>query len=119
MMTVMGLPGTDPSSPLLAITVDAPPGPAPRGWRRLRHASVRFKGLIIGQFPNPVLAVWLVAALISLPAGGELESAAAAVAVVAAAGWGYSELADGVNWFRRLLGAAVLAYLIAELTAAL
>lgn len=111
--------GLEPSSPILSITVDAPPGSVPRGWRRLRYTSIRFKGLIVGQFPNPVLAVWLAAALISLPARGDLESVSSAVATVALAAWAYSELSEGVNWFRRLLGAAVLVYLVAELSAVL
>lgn len=114
----MSILGFDPSSPVLSTSVDAPTRCESAG-RRLLHTSIRFKGLVVGQFPNATLSAWLVTTLISLPATGALESVAAAIAAVALVAWAYSELAEGVNWFRRLLGAGVLVYLIAELATVL
>lgn len=70
--------------------------------------------LIVGQWPNPALWVWLIAAMIRwaglLPAhSAELVWAGRGALVV----WALDELVRGVNPFRRLLGAVVLAAQIA------
>jgi hypothetical protein len=38
---------------------------------------------------------------------------------VALAAWAWLELADGVNWARRVLGAGVLVFLVVEIGAAI
>ena len=50
---------------------------------------------------------------------GTVESVALAIASVALSVWAYLELSDGANWFRRLLGAAVLVYVVIRLADAL
>lgn len=70
--------------------------------------------LIVGQWPNPALWVWLIAALIRsvdlLPAHDRELVWAGRGALIA---WALDELVRGVNPFRRLLGAVVLAVQIA------
>jgi hypothetical protein len=73
----------------------------------------------IVQFPNaPLLvaaAAWLVAAL----ADGALQAYARAAFYAALAAWAWLELADGANWYRRVLGAGALAYVVVRVGAAL
>jgi hypothetical protein len=88
------------------------PAPSPRGgpaslrwWVTDRHGQV-----VLGQFPNPALAVWLVAALIGWT--GMLDGASADTAQDIGTGallvWGLDEVVRGASPFRRLLGVAVL-----------
>jgi hypothetical protein len=73
----------------------------------------------IVQFPN----ILLIVAVIAGEAGTFLDrgaySYAAAVSYLAMTIWAYEELARGVNWFRRLLGAAYLTFLIVRVAHAL
>ena len=84
-----------------------------------RSPSLRINGLVVAQFPNLPLAVWLAATVIAKLTSGTVESVALAIAAVALSAWAYLELSDGANWFRRLLGAAVLIYLVIRLADAL
>ena len=76
-------------------------------------------GFVLVQVPNTPLIVALVAVVVAHLAGGRLADFADAVSRLALAVFAYLELTDGVNWFRRLLGAVVLAYVTLRLTAAL
>ena len=71
------------------------------------------------QFPNPplvgALAGWFVAELTD----GSVHSYARAVFYAGLAAWAYGELAGGVNWVRRVLGAAGLVYVVVKVGAAL
>ena len=69
----------------------------------------------IVQFPNAPLAVALVATVVARLASGDVHDYAYAVASVGFAAWAYLELAAGVNWFRRLLGAAALVWVVLRL----
>jgi hypothetical protein len=85
-------------------------------WRRgQRGWPARFTLL---QFPNPPLigafAGWLVAELTD----GSVHSYARAVFYAGLAAWAYEELAHGVNWVRRVVGAAGLTYVVVKLGAA-
>ena len=64
----------------------------------------------IGQFPNIPLFVWLVASGLALVSGGTAHTVLAHLATVALVVWAGDELLRGVNPFRRLLGAGVLAW---------
>ena len=79
-----------------------------RGWPR------RYPLL---QPPNAplfaALAAWLVAALTS----GDVHDYARAAFYVALAAWAWQEAEDGVNWFRRALGAAGLILVIVRIAA--
>ncbi len=81
-------------------------GPASlRWWVTDRHGEV-----VLGQFPNPALAVWLVAALLRWT--GVVDGASADTARDIGTGallvWALDEIVRGATPFRRLLGVAVL-----------
>ncbi len=73
----------------------------------------------LAQFPNPPLFVavggWVVAALTD----GSVHAYARATFYAGLAGWALEELAGGVNWVRRALGAAGLVYVVVKVGAAL
>ena len=48
-------------------------------------------------------------------AEGDVHDYAYAIASVGFAAWAYLELSAGANWFRRLLGAAALVWLVLRL----
>jgi hypothetical protein len=73
-------------------------------------------GFPVAQFPNAPLLVALAAALVSRVVRGRADDVAGAVFYVALGVWAWQEAADGVNWFRRLLGVAGLAYVVLRLT---
>jgi hypothetical protein len=86
-------------------------------WRRAQHGwPARFPLL---QFPNAPLLVawggWLVAAFTD----GSVHSYARATFYAGLTAWAWEELAAGVNWVRRALGVAGLAYVLAKVGAAL
>jgi hypothetical protein len=81
-----------------------------RGWPR------RFRLL---QFPNPPLWAALGAWLVAFLTDGSVHAYARAAFYAALAAWAWSELEDGVNWFRRALGAAGLIYVVIKVAAAL
>jgi hypothetical protein len=60
------------------------------------------------QFPNEPLLVALIAAVAARFLHGLAHSYAQAISDLGMAVWAYVELTDGVNWFRRLLGAVFL-----------
>ncbi len=71
--------------------------------------------LVLGQPPNLPILTWMVATASAwlLPEGNPAE-AARLVAYGALFTWGWLELVDGVNWFRRGLGLVVLVGLVAS-----
>ena len=73
------------------------------GYRRVRAFSFprRFP---IAQFPNDPLIVAFLAGQLAMRLHGSVSVDAHAVSYLAMAVWAYLELADGVNWFRHLLG---------------
>jgi len=73
--------------------------------------------IVIAQWPNAALVVWIVAGAARAvldPAGG-WATALRVVATLALGWWAVDEIARGVNPWRRLLGAVVLAGLGAAL----
>jgi len=90
----------------------------PPGLARLSRARWprRFP---VAQFPNPPLIVALVASVVSRLTDGRVQAFASAVFYVGLAVWAWEELSRGVNWFRRVVGAAGLAYVVVRIAAAL
>jgi hypothetical protein len=74
----------------------------------------RTGGLTVAQLPNASLGVFLVATALRLVASqrGGFRTAVEVVAGVALFCWAGDEVIRGVNPFRRMLGAAVLAALV-------
>ena len=66
--------------------------------------------IVIAQFPNIPLIVWLVATALALVTSGTVHTILGYTATVALSVWAGDELLRGVNPFRRMLGAAVLAW---------
>jgi len=67
--------------------------------------------IVIAQWPNAALAVWLVATGVGavLDPEGRWGTAVRATATVALGWWAVDEILRGVNPWRRLLGTVVLA----------
>jgi multisubunit Na+/H+ antiporter MnhE subunit len=65
---------------------------------------------VIGQAPNPALAVWLAAVIWRVVADpeGSARSVLDGIAIGALLAWAIDEVVRGVNPWRRLLGAVVL-----------
>lgn len=71
------------------------------------------------QPPNAPLLLAFGAWLLAAATDGSVHAYARATFYVALAAWAWLELADGTNWFRRLLGAVVLVYVVAQVGDAL
>lgn len=86
------------------------------------HGDLKIRGYVVGQAPNPPMIVALIGLVLSLvlPDGSVSYAIARGVFLIAFAVWAWEELFDGVNGFRRLLGAAglllVLFLLVRELS---
>lgn len=65
--------------------------------------------------PNAPLAVALVATVVARFTDADVHAYAYAIASVGFGVWAYLELTSGVNWFRRLLGAAGLVWVVMRL----
>ena len=71
------------------------------------------------QFPNPPLAVGLLAGFAADFTDGATERHLQSVSYLALAVWAYQELTEGVNWFRRLLGLAFVVVLVVRVARAI
>lgn len=73
--------------------------------------------IVIAQWPNTALVVWLVVstARVLLGLGGGWGVALRVVATLALGWWAVDEIGRGANPWRRMLGAVVLAGLVASL----
>ncbi|MBU6337993.1 MAG: hypothetical protein KGR19_09320 [Acidobacteria bacterium] len=83
-------------------------------WQRLSRLEGP-PGFILWQFPNPPLILALVALVAGWLTSGTAHSVARALFVIGFAVFAWLELFQGVNWFRRLIGAGALAYLVVML----
>ena len=75
--------------------------------RFFRDASGR---LVVVQLPNPALWVWLAATALRWSAYDERDTELRWIGAGALIVWALDELVRGASPFRRLLGAAVLAW---------
>jgi hypothetical protein len=80
-------------------------------YKRLTELSFPRRFPIV-QFPNLPLIVAVLAGAAGKFLDGSAHSYVASVSYLAMTIWAYEELAHGVNWFRRLLGAAYVILLI-------
>ena len=70
--------------------------------------------IVIAEMPNPPLILWIVASLLTLVfTGGKINTVLDFVANGSLFTWAWMELFQGVNYFRRALGLAVLIGMIA------
>jgi hypothetical protein len=130
-LTMLDPPSHDPTRPMI-VTTDSVVGAMERAVRRrlrqVRRGWGRFKRLTqiglppsfpIVQFPNAPLIVAFLAAVVAGHIDGPNRAYARAVAYLAMTIWAYEELARGVNWFRRLLGATYMIIMIIRVAHAL
>ncbi|HEX5851571.1 MAG TPA: hypothetical protein VFY36_00620 [Solirubrobacteraceae bacterium] len=71
------------------------------------------------QLPNIPLMVGLVAGAIGRLVHGTKHDYAVSLSYLAIGVWAYGELAHGVNWFRRLLGATFAILMVVRVAKAL
>ncbi|MDZ8257922.1 hypothetical protein [Nostoc sp. ChiQUE01b] len=70
--------------------------------------------IVLGQMPNPPLILWIVASLLTLVfTSGKINTVLDFLANGSLFTWAWMELFQGVNYFRRALGLAVLIGMIA------
>jgi hypothetical protein len=79
---------------------------------RPRGLAPRFP---IAQFPNPPLLLAFAGWVLAAESGGTAHEVGRAVFTLGLAVWAGEEAASGVNWFRRLLGAGALIWIVAGL----
>ncbi|CAN5253904.1 hypothetical protein BH24ACT23_BH24ACT23_10820 [soil metagenome] len=87
----------------------------------MRAGSLRVGGLVVAQTPNPPLIAAAIAWIVALLAdgGSTLEHVSRAVFYVALTAWAWEEFTQGVNWFRRTLGAGGLVLAVVSIAVAL
>lgn len=69
--------------------------------------------MVVAQFPNAPLVLWLTLSLVRLfPFSSQIDSGLAALANACLFVWAYLEITDGVNYFRRALGATIMAFMV-------
>jgi hypothetical protein len=86
-------------------------------WRRGQHGWPADFPLV--QFPNAPLIVAAGGTAVAALATGSLEDYGRATFFVGLAAWAWLELTEGVNWFRRVLGAGGLVFVVARVGDAL
>jgi hypothetical protein len=79
--------------------------------------DLKIRGYTVAQFPNAPLWLALAGLVLGrlLDSGSTAHALARAVFFVGLGIWAWLELTDGVNGFRRALGAAGLAYVLVSL----
>ena len=85
-------------------------------WRRGQRGWPADFPLV--QFPNAPLLVALAASLFAAVTQGAARDVGRAAFYVFLGAWAWEELAHGANWFRRVLGAGGLVYVVAKVSAA-
>jgi hypothetical protein len=79
--------------------------------------DLKIRGYTVAQFPNAPLWLALAGLILGrlLASGSTAHALARALFYVGLGIWAWLELSDGVNGFRRVLGAAGLAYVLVSL----
>ncbi len=86
-------------------------------WRRGQHGWPERFPLV--QLPNAPLILALAGMLVAALTSGSVHDYARGAFYAGLAAWAWEELAGGVNWVRRLVGAAGLVYVVVKVAAAL
>lgn len=82
-------------------------------WRRGQEGWPR--RFPIAQFPNAPLLLAFAGLGLAAAGGGGAHKVGRALFAIGIAVWAWQEATDGVNWFRRVLGAGALVWLVADL----
>ncbi|CAM3725706.1 hypothetical protein SMNI109538_09260 [Smaragdicoccus niigatensis] len=67
---------------------------------------------MLWQWPNMPVLCWALFKVAALVSAGHLQSAFSSLSTAFLFVWAYLELAQGVNYFRRTLGAVVLVAIV-------
>jgi hypothetical protein len=67
------------------------------------------------QFPNPPLLLAFAGSGLATAADGTAHDVGQTVFTIGIAVWAWEEAVHGANWFRHLLGAAALVWIVARL----
>lgn len=70
--------------------------------------------VVIYQTPNNTLIAWILLRIVSvlLPASSTAQAQFLVLSNIILVVWGVRELLEGVNYFRKLLGLAVISYVV-------
>ena len=84
------------------------------------RGDLKIRGYTVGQFPNPPLWTALAALLVSRLTNDSdaVHDVARAAFYVALTVWAYEEAANGVNGFRKALGAITLLLIVVSIARA-
>jgi hypothetical protein len=82
-------------------------------WRRGQVGWPRSYPVV--QFPNPPLLLAFAGWGLAAVAGGTPHDVGRAVFIIGLGVWAWAEAVGGVNWFRRLVGAGALVWIVAGL----
>lgn len=82
------------------------------------NKDLKIRGYTVGQFPNLPLGLALAGLVLSwiFSSGSAAHSLSRAVFFIGLGIWAWLELTDGVNGFRKALGAAGLAWAVISLS---
>jgi hypothetical protein len=86
-------------------------------WRRGQAGWPR--RFPVAQFPNVPLLLALAGWVLAEASDATAHDVGRAVFTVGLAVWAWQEAVDGVNWFRRLVGAGALVWTVARLASEL
>ncbi len=86
-------------------------------WRRGQVGWPR--SFPIAQFPNPPLLLAFAGWGLAAVAGDTTHDVGRAVFTIGLGVWAWEEAVGGVNWFRRLVGAGALVWIVASLASEL
>jgi hypothetical protein len=84
-------------------------------WRRAQHGWPA--SFPVAQFPNAPLLAAFAGGMVARLTDGSAHDYARAASYVGLAAWAWLEVSDGINWFRRALGAAGLVYVVVKVGA--
>jgi hypothetical protein len=82
-------------------------------WRRGQVGGPR--PVPVAPVPNPPLLVAFAGLGLAAEFGGTAHEVGRAVFTLGLAVWAWEEAMSGINWFRRLLGAGALIWIVASL----
>ena len=85
---------------------------ATEAWRRAQHGWP--PQYPVAQAPNAPLIVAFAALLVAALTDGSVHAYARAAFYAALAVWGWQEMTDGANAFRRVMGVVALVYVVAR-----
>lgn len=83
-------------------------------WRRGQAGWPR--RFPVAQFPNLPLLIAFAGWALAAVASGQAHAVGRAIFTIALGVWAWEEAVHGVNWFRHLLGAGALIWLVVRLS---